>query len=80
MLSTSNDAKAVEHSVGWCVQSMAQRFLEPSYNGLTKTETKTVRYPEGGDNVVQRLCLYGSATMYYGLNPISKWPHVSKAT
>lgn len=45
-----------------------------------KTDTPTASHPEGGDNTVQRPCLYGPATMYYGLNPTSKWPLVSKAT
>lgn len=38
-----------------------QRLRDFTHNGLAKTETRTARYPEGGDNVVQRWCLNGSA-------------------
>lgn len=57
---------------------MAQRVLEPSYNGLAKTEARTARYPKGGDHVVQRPHFYGLATMDYGLNPTPKGPQVPK--
>lgn len=55
-------------------------IVEPSYNGPAKADTRTASSPEGGDNAVQRPCLYGPASTYYGLNPTSKWPLVSKAT
>lgn len=58
----------------------AARLPEPVHGGPAKTETRTARYPEECDNGVQRSYIYGSATMYCGLNPISKWPAVSKAT
>lgn len=52
----------------------------PAATAPAKAETKTARYPAGGNNEVQRPCLYGSATMDCGLDPSSKRPHVSKAT
>lgn len=66
-LSTSNDARA-------------RRLLEPGRSGPAKIGTRTARYPKECDSGVQRSCIYGLATMYCGLNPISKWPPVSKAT